>query len=85
MQPFQKRKSELFGHEKAFTGANSRRIGRFEQAHGGTLFLDEVGELSPGLQAKLLRVIQERRFYRVGGSDEIEVDCHCCSNPSRFK
>ena len=67
--------SELFGHEKgAFTGANSRRIGRFEQAHGGTLFLDEVGELSPGLQAKLLRVIQERRFYRVGGSDEIEVD-----------
>lgn len=67
--------SELFGHEKgSFTGANSRRIGRFEQAHGGTLFLDEVGELSPGLQAKLLRVIQERRFYRVGGSDEIEVD-----------
>ena len=67
--------SELFGHEKgSFTGANSRRIGSFEQAHGGTLFLDEVGELSPALQAKLLRVIQERRFYRVGGSEEIDVD-----------
>jgi len=67
--------SELFGHEKgAFTGAEIRRVGRFEQAHGGTLFLDEVGELSPGLQAKLLRVIQERRFYRLGGSQEIQVD-----------
>ncbi len=67
--------SELFGHERgAFTGAASRRIGRFEQADGGTLFLDEVGELSPSLQAKLLRVIQERRFHRVGGSQEIKVD-----------
>jgi DNA-binding NtrC family response regulator len=67
--------SELFGHEKgAFTGATERRIGRFEQAHGGTLFLDEVGELSPALQAKLLRVLQERRFYRLGGSTEHRVD-----------
>ncbi len=67
--------SEFFGHEKgAFTGAEERRIGRFEQADGGTLFLDEVGELSPGLQAKLLRVLQERRITRVGGSREFEVD-----------
>ena len=67
--------SELFGHEKgAFTGADERRIGRFEQAHSGTLLLDEVAELSPGLQAKLLRVLQERRFTRVGGRDEIQVD-----------
>jgi len=67
--------SELFGHEKgAFTGADERRIGRFEQADGGTLFLDEVGELSAGLQAKLLRVLQERRFTRVGGSEELSVD-----------
>jgi two-component system response regulator HydG len=67
--------SELFGHEKGtFTGAEERRIGRFEQADGGTLFLDEVGELSPGLQAKLLRVLQERRITRVGGSREFEVD-----------
>ena len=67
--------SELFGHEKgAFTGAHQRHIGRFEQAHGGTLFLDEVAELSLGLQAKLLRAIQERRFHRVGGTKEIHSD-----------
>ncbi len=67
--------TELFGHEKgAFTGAGARRTGRFEQANRGTLFLDEVGELSPGLQAKLLRVLQERQFYRVGGNEEIDVD-----------
>lgn len=67
--------SELFGHEKgSFTGAVAMRRGRFEQANGGTLFLDEVGELSPELQVKLLRVLQERRFERVGGSEEIEVD-----------
>jgi transcriptional regulator with GAF, ATPase, and Fis domain len=67
--------SELFGHEKgAFTGAVDRRIGRFEQANGGTLFFDEVGELTPALQAKLLRVLQERRLHRVGGTEEIEVD-----------
>ena len=67
--------SELFGHEKgSFTGAVALRRGRFEQASGGTLFLDEVGELTPELQVKLLRVLQERRFERVGGSEEIEVD-----------
>ncbi len=67
--------SQLFGHVKgAFTGAASARVGRFEQAQGGTLFLDEVGELSPTLQAKLLRVLQERSFYRVGGDAPIEVD-----------
>ena len=67
--------SELFGHEKgSFTGAVALRRGRFEQADGGTLFLDEVGELSLELQVKLLRVLQERRFERVGGSEEVEVD-----------
>jgi len=67
--------SELFGHERgAFTGAAQRHLGRFEQADGGTLFLDEVGELSAPLQAKLLRAIQERSFYRVGGTREIKVD-----------
>lgn len=67
--------SELFGHEKgAFTGASSRRAGRFEQADGGTLFLDEVGELSPSLQAKLLRVLQVKRFHRVGGTTEVKSD-----------
>jgi two-component system, NtrC family, response regulator AtoC len=67
--------SELFGHEKgAFTGASERRRGRIELAHGGTFFLDEVAELRPEMQAKLLRVIQERRFERVGGTRTIEVD-----------
>ncbi len=64
--------SELFGHEKgAFTNASARRVGRFEQADGGTLFLDEVAELSLSLQAKLLRALQERSFYRVGGTTEV--------------
>ncbi|MBI4640136.1 MAG: sigma-54-dependent Fis family transcriptional regulator [Candidatus Tectomicrobia bacterium] len=67
--------SELFGHERgAFTGAVERRRGRFELAHGGTIFLDEVGDLSPATQAKLLRVLQEREFERVGGSQTISVD-----------
>jgi Nif-specific regulatory protein len=67
--------SELFGYERgAFTGAQARRKGRFELADGGTLFLDEIGELSPSTQAKLLRVIQEREFQRLGGSDTIRVD-----------
>jgi Nif-specific regulatory protein len=67
--------SELFGHERgAFTGAHAQRLGRFEQASGGTLFLDEVGELSLTAQASLLRVLQERRICRVGGSEEIDVD-----------
>ena len=67
--------SELFRHERgSFTGAVSMRRGRFEQADGGTLFLDEVGELTPDLQVKLLRVLQERRFERVGSGEELEVD-----------
>src|SRR5262249_40214983 len=61
--------SELFGHEKgSFTGADKRRIGRFEQANGGTLFLDEIGEIPASIQVKLLRVLQERTFERVGGN-----------------
>jgi DNA-binding NtrC family response regulator len=67
--------SELFGHERgAFTGAQARRIGRFEQASGGTIFLDEIGDLSPSTQAKLLRVLQERYIQRVGGDELIPVD-----------
>ncbi|MCX8145064.1 MAG: nif-specific transcriptional activator NifA [Azovibrio sp.] len=67
--------SELFGHERgAFTGAVGSRKGRFEQADGGTLFLDEIGEISPAFQAKLLRVLQEGEFERVGGSRSIKVD-----------
>ena len=67
--------SELFGHEKgAFTGADSRRIGRFEQADGGTLFLDEIGDMSAALQTRLLRVLAESEFYRVGGQRSIKVD-----------
>ncbi len=67
--------SELFGHEKgSFTGADSRRIGRFEQADGGTLFLDEIGDMSPALQTRLLRVLAESEFYRVGGQVSIKVN-----------
>jgi two-component system, NtrC family, response regulator AtoC len=67
--------SELFGHEKgAFTGAAKRKLGFFEAAHGGTLFLDEIGEMTPALQAKLLRVLETHRIVRVGGTEEIEVD-----------
>jgi len=76
--------SELFGHEKgAFTGAERRRIGRFEQAHGGTLFLDEVGEISPATQVKLLRVLQERTFERVGGNDPVQVDVRLVAATNR--
>ncbi|WP_454720205.1 MULTISPECIES: nif-specific transcriptional activator NifA [Cupriavidus] len=67
--------SELFGHEKgAFTGAQGQRKGRFELAHGGTLFLDEIGDISASFQAKLLRVLQEREFERVGGGTAVKVD-----------
>lgn len=75
---------ELFGHEKgAFTGATARRAGRFEQADGGTLFLDEVGEMSPALQAKLLRVIEEREFQRVGGREAVRVDVRLIAATNR--
>ncbi len=67
--------SELFGHEKnAFTGAAAEKKGRFELAHGGTLFLDEIGDISPSVQVKLLRVLQQREFERVGGTKTIKVD-----------
>ena len=67
--------SELFGHEKgAFTGAVTRRIGKFEEAEGGTIFLDEIGEMDPNLQAKLLRVLQEREITRIGGNQVIKLD-----------
>jgi len=67
--------SELFGHERgAFTGAQSQRIGRFEQAHGGTIFLDEIGDLHPNTQSKLLRVLQEKQIQRLGGDEVIPVD-----------
>ncbi|HYV49087.1 MAG TPA: sigma-54 dependent transcriptional regulator, partial [Myxococcaceae bacterium] len=67
--------SELFGHEKgAFTGADRRRIGKFEQCSGGTLFLDEIGDMPPAMQAKLLRVLQEGELERVGGAETIKVD-----------
>jgi DNA-binding NtrC family response regulator len=67
--------SELFGHERgAFTGATGQKQGKFEMAHGGTIFLDEIGDISPKLQVDLLRVLQDRAFYRVGGSQEVRVD-----------
>ena len=73
--PEQLLESELFGHEKgAFTGAVSRRVGRFERANGGTLFLDEIGDMSLGLQAKILRALQEREIERVGGEEPLSVD-----------
>ena len=76
--------SELFGHEKgAFTGADKRRAGRFEQAHGGTLFLDEVGEIPASTQVKLLRVLQEKTFERVGGNETIEVDVRLVAATNR--
>jgi Nif-specific regulatory protein len=76
--------SELFGHEKgAFTGAQGERKGRFESANGGTLFLDEIGDISPGFQAKLLRVLQEREFERVGGNRTIRVDVRLVAATNR--
>jgi len=67
--------SELFGHEKgAFTGASAQKKGKFELAEGGTIFLDEIGDISPKVQVELLRVLQERCFYRVGGNEEVRVD-----------
>ena len=76
--------SELFGHEKgAFTGAQAERKGRFEQAHGGTLFLDEIGDISPAFQAKLLRVLQEHEFERVGGNRSIKVNVRLLTATNR--
>ncbi len=76
--------SELFGHEKgAFTGAVERRRGRFELADGGTLFLDEIGEIDPALQVKILRVLEERKFERVGGTETIHVDVRLVAATNR--
>ncbi|GAA6137846.1 nitrogen regulation protein NR(I) [Arenicella sp. 4NH20-0111] len=76
--------SELFGHEKgAFTGAQAQRKGRFEQADGGTLFLDEIGEMSAELQTRLLRVLSDKRFYRVGGRDLVSVDVRVLAATNR--
>ncbi len=76
--------SEMFGHEKgSFTGADKRRIGRFEQAHGGTLFLDEIGEISPLVQTRLLRVLQERAIERVGGNETVAVDVRVIAATNR--
>ena len=77
--------SELFGHEKgAFTGAVEKRKGRFELAHGGTIFLDEIGDMSPAVQIRLLRVLQEREFERVGGSTTVAVDVRIITATNRI-
>ena len=76
--------SELFGHEKgAFTGAVNRRRGKFEMAHGGTIFLDEIGDISAKLQLDLLRVLEERRFARVGGNEQVQVDVRIIAATNR--
>src|SRR5439155_13322003 len=76
--------SELFGHERgAFTGANQKRIGKFEKCCGGTLFLDEIGDMTPLTQTKILRVLQEQRFERVGGNETIQTDVRLIAVPNR--
>jgi two-component system response regulator HydG len=76
--------SELFGHEKgSFTGADRRRLGRFEQANGGTLFLDEIGEIPPATQVKLLQVLQNRTFERVGGNEPVHTDVRLIAATNR--
>src|SRR5437764_7590944 len=76
--------SELFGHERgAFTGADNRRIGRFEQAHGGTIFLDELGDMSPSTQVKLLRMLQDGSFQRLGGKETIKADVRVIAATNR--
>lgn len=76
--------SELFGHEKgSFTGADKRRVGRFEQANYGTIFLDEIGEIAPAMQVKLLTVLQDRRFERVGGNESVQLDVRILAATNR--
>ncbi|MCU0725926.1 MAG: sigma-54 dependent transcriptional regulator [Planctomycetes bacterium] len=76
--------SELFGHEKgSFTGAHTRKIGKFEQADGGTILLDEIGDITPKLQLELLRVLEEKSFFRVGGAEEIRVDVRIIAATNR--
>ncbi len=82
--PDQLLESELFGHEKgAFTGAERRRVGRFEQCHGGTIFLDEVGDMAPLVQGKVLRLLQEQKFERVGGNELISTDVRIIAATNR--
>ena len=76
--------SELFGYEKgAFTGAQKRKLGKFEYANGGTIFLDEISEMAPGLQAKLLQVLQDGEFSRLGGESDIRVDTRILAATNR--
>src|SRR5205823_7633683 len=82
--PEQLLESELFGHEKgSFTGAIATKIGRIEQAAGGTLFLDEIAEMSPMVQAKFLRVLQEREFQRLGGTRTLKADVRVVAATNR--
>src|SRR5258705_475120 len=83
-KPFEIEETELFGHEKgAFTGADKQRVGRFEQADGGTLFLDEIGDMSSNTQAKILRVLQEHEFERLGGTRTLRVDVRLIAATNR--